>query len=516
MKKSITNKLFLAFLLLQFCSSGYAQRPGQPNALSFKRVFVNYLAPYTEGASLSNYKAAWEAAYHRQILKSGVNLVVPVRVGVASFKDSITTTPFWGADLQLQYQYLRDKLPISPYIFAGVGFASEKGGQTGVEIPLGIGLEIYFNKQAALQFFGSYRLGLQESRNNLQHGIGFKYIIGKSMEEKPMVDMPKDSDGDGVVDGDDKCMTIPGLKKYNGCPDADGDGIPEYDDLCPDQAGPKETKGCPDKDKDGIADFHDDCPDVFGVKAKKGCPEDEKPKDTDGDGITDDMDKCPTVAGIKSMMGCPGEEKSSDQDSDGDGVLDSKDKCPKLAGLKYLDGCPDSDDDGVADNDDRCPTIAGKKALKGCPDTDGDGVSDLDDKCPLVAGTPANKGCPEIEKEEKAVLDFAMKAVQFDLGKWTLRPESYPILDKIVIILKKYPEYSLAIYGHTDNSGKEETNQKLSNSRARSCFEYLESKGISPKRMVSRGFGSEHPLHPNTTESGRILNRRVEFIMSVQ
>ncbi len=103
--------------------------------------------------------------------------------------------------------------------------------------------------------------------------------------EAPMI--PLDTDGDGIIDAVDKCITIPGLAKYNGCtmPDRDNDGIADEEDNCPDVFGTAASKGCPevaDKDKDGIADSEDNCPDVFGVVANKGCPEEViKPKDDD-------------------------------------------------------------------------------------------------------------------------------------------------------------------------------------------------------------------------------------------
>ncbi|MEM9897700.1 MAG: OmpA family protein, partial [Bacteroidota bacterium] len=65
--------------------------------------------------------------------------------------------------------------------------------------------------------------------------------------------------------------------------------------------------------------------------------------------------------------------------------------------------------------------------------------------------------------------------------------------------------------GHTDNVGTEYRNQKLSVRRAKACFDYLTSKGISPSRMNYGGFGQTKPVANNDTEDGRSQNRRVEF-----
>ena len=113
-------------------------------------------------------------------------------------------------------------------------------------------------------------------------------------------------------------------------PDRDGDGILDKDDLCPDVPGLKEYKGCPYTDGDGIFDAIDDCPKTFGPKENNGCPY----PDTDGDGLLDNADDCPSIAGPVENRGCPYE------DTDGDGLLDKDDECPKTAGPIENKGCP--------------------------------------------------------------------------------------------------------------------------------------------------------------------------------
>ncbi|HRP83395.1 MAG TPA: OmpA family protein, partial [Saprospiraceae bacterium] len=209
-------------------------------------------------------------------------------------------------------------------------------------------------------------------------------------------------------------------------------------------------------------------------------------------------------------QGCPVVDK------DGDGVPDTEDLCPDVPGMKSAMGCPDMDEDGVPDDKDECPDMPGLKIFKGCPDTDGDGVEDRYDRCPDIPGSKANKGCPEIKKEDRQKLEFAMQAVQFELGKTTLLTSSYPILNDIADIMKRYPDYFLTISGHTDPSGKIETNRKLSTNRAKACYNYLVSKGISTGRMEYVGYGPDKPRFDNSTEEGRIKNRRVEFNLDLK
>jgi OmpA-OmpF porin, OOP family len=138
-------------------------------------------------------------------------------------------------------------------------------------------------------------------------------------EPTPTPEPPHDRDGDGVVDDDDACPDVAGVKtddpKTNGCPpDRDKDGIIDAEDACPDVAGVKtddpKTNGCPsDRDKDGVLDDVDACPDTPGLKTDdpktNGCPD----PDRDKDGIANGADACPDVAGPSNpdpkKNGCP-------------------------------------------------------------------------------------------------------------------------------------------------------------------------------------------------------------------
>jgi len=164
--------------------------------------------------------------------------------------------------------------------------------------------------------------------------------------------------------------------------------------------------------------------------------------DTDGDGVADAEDDCPEVAGVLLNNGCP-----KVIDTDGDGIADTDDMCPNYAGTAKLKGCPgDEDNDGVHDGIDKCPKSVGPVNKKGCAvDTDGDGVADINDKCPKVKGIAANKGCPKVKIEEAdmAILNEAMRSVQFETGKASLKASSFRTLDQIVGMMKKYPKYKL-------------------------------------------------------------------------
>ncbi|MGO3182797.1 MAG: OmpA family protein [Aequorivita sp.] len=257
--------------------------------------------------------------------------------------------------------------------------------------------------------------------------------------------------------------------------------------------------GGKDTDGDGIYDKDDECPETPGLAEFNGCP------DTDGDGIPDHLDECPNTPGLAEFNGCP--------DTDGDGIPDHLDECPTVAGLAEYNGCPDTDGDGVPDNLDKCPNEAGPAENDGCPwpDRDGDGVPDHEDQCPDVAGTVANKGCPEVSVEIIKQLNDYSKTVLFDLNKSTIRKDSYGALQNIADIMKEYPNASFHIGGHTDSSGRDSYNMKLSKERAASVKDYLETIGMDGERLTSEGYGEEQPIATNKTAAGRQENRRVEI-----
>lgn len=480
------NLLFIIIIFASVVPGLYAQNPQLKSGVSFKKLFLDYQSQ--NGGTLTgfkDYRHGYELGYQRQ-LTNNIVLNFPLRYGlVNSHIDSLASVSksILSLDAQFQYQFFKEGRRFIPYLMAGIGGVHETEGEFNIQIPAGLGLYVKVGPKAYITLQTEYRYSLAEDRNNLQHGIGFTYLLGKLTEEeekKPEEMVKLDSDNDGIVDELDLCPNAFGPKELNGCPDKDGDSVPDYLDKCPESKGLKQFGGCPDTDGDGIADNEDECPNVAGTLANKGCPEEPK---------------------VKVM------------DSDGDGVSDDKDKCPNEKGTEATMGCPDTDGDGITDKDDKCPTKPGLKIYNGCPDTDGDGIDDSRDKCPNVAGTVANEGCPEIKMEDKKTLDIAMQAVQFQTGSAVLKSESNIVLRQISDIMNRYPDFNMNISGHTDNTGSSTANQSLSERRAKACYEFLVKQGISADRMSFTGFGESRPISTNENEKGRTLNRRVEFNM---
>ena len=532
------KKLSILFLVMLFSGLMVAQSPNYSNGITVKKLFLDFESQ-KDGGSLTafkDYTHGFELGLSHR-LTNNIRLYVPGKFGVV--KDSIQGTykTVLGADALVQYSFYNEKMNIVPYVLGGVGYMKYYKGDKDMMIPLGAGLNFKVNDRAFINVQSEYRISMNLKKNVLHHGIGIVYMFGDV--KKHSVDMDngfKDEDNDGVRDDIDLCPQVKGVPALNGCPDSDGDGVPDYKDVCPDVKGLKNMKGCPDSDGDGIADNEDECPNMPGKKLNNGCPEANTVKDRDGDGVADKADKCPDQAGPLNTGGCPDKDNDGVADNmdkcpgvagtiatngcpdrDGDGVADNVDKCPNVAGVARLGGCPevktapDRDGDGVPDVKDKCPDQAGLSIYQGCPDTDGDGLDDFNDRCPTMAGPIENKGCPKITVEDKKTLDVAMRAVQFDLGKSSLKAVSYKILNQVADIMQRYPDYNLVISGHTDNTGSASKNQKLSSERAKACYNYLLAQGIDANRMNYVGYGESRPIANNKTLRGRSLNRRVEF-----
>jgi len=101
--------------------------------------------------------------------------------------------------------------------------------------------------------------------------------------------------------------------------------------------------------------------------------------------------------------------------------------------------------------------------------------------------------------------------INFDTDSDQLKEESKPTLDKIAAILKAKPDWRITIEGHTDSTSTPQHNQELSERRAASVKNYLQSAGISASRTNTVGYGATRPVASNDTEIGRAQNRRVEL-----
>lgn len=101
--------------------------------------------------------------------------------------------------------------------------------------------------------------------------------------------------------------------------------------------------------------------------------------------------------------------------------------------------------------------------------------------------------------------------ILFATNSSTLSSAAQNSLASFATSLNNNPDTDVQIYGHTDNTGNDAINNPLSERRAQSVFNFLQSRGVAGSRMVSQGFGSTQPVADNSTTAGRAQNRRVEI-----
>jgi outer membrane protein OmpA-like peptidoglycan-associated protein len=140
-----------------------------------------------------------------------------------------------------------------------------------------------------------------------------------------------------------------------------------------------------------------------------------------------------------------------------------------------------------------------------------------------VIGRKMDKQAEEIKKEvpdadvvrvgEGIVIEFKSQ-ILFGFDQSNLTTDARVNLDKLVIILQKYPDTDIEVQGHTDSKGTTRYNESLSERRASAVSNYLSGKAINAARLTTNGFGETMPKYTNTTEEGQTQNRRVEFLIS--
>jgi len=103
--------------------------------------------------------------------------------------------------------------------------------------------------------------------------------------------------------------------------------------------------------------------------------------------------------------------------------------------------------------------------------------------------------------------------LSFDTGRADIKPNMRPILDQFANGLASQPNTEVRIVGHTDSTGSDELNNRLSVERAQATRNYLVSRGVPAQQIRTAGVGEHEPVADNGTEAGRARNRRVEIFL---
>ena len=104
--------------------------------------------------------------------------------------------------------------------------------------------------------------------------------------------------------------------------------------------------------------------------------------------------------------------------------------------------------------------------------------------------------------------------ISFDPGRYDIKPNLRPVLDRFATTLNQNPVTNITIIGHTDKTGSDAVNNPLSVNRAAATRDYLVARGVASNRIAIDGRGSREPIADNTTTAGRAMNRRVEIFVA--
>jgi outer membrane protein OmpA-like peptidoglycan-associated protein len=121
-------------------------------------------------------------------------------------------------------------------------------------------------------------------------------------------------------------------------------------------------------------------------------------------------------------------------------------------------------------------------------------------------------GQARVEKlSDQVVLITMTNQTAFDTDSSSIKPGFHSTMDKVADVVVRYGKTTLTIVGHTDNVGSNDYNQRLSERRALSVAQYLESRRVDGMRLATAGKGEAQPVASNASEAGRQANRRVEI-----
>ena len=117
----------------------------------------------------------------------------------------------------------------------------------------------------------------------------------------------------------------------------------------------------------------------------------------------------------------------------------------------------------------------------------------------------------QVERVGEGINVTFNSALLFKINKSDLSDSAKASLAKVAGVFTQYPETNLLVEGHTDDTGSDTYNMKLSEQRAESVKHYLVSQGVAGNRFTVKWYGEGQPKYPNDSEANRALNRRVEL-----
>lgn len=462
MKNLITNLLLVIALLTITAIPSFAQGS---NDEVLGGIQINALLPATE----FKYDQGLKASYlTRGLVRFPISNMMQGEIGfgygrLAGFDFD---KHYWGTNIiPIDFRFLVEPFGSNvPYLYAGAGVmhygvkffpisvspkSVESKGWTGI-IPIGIGKVFKLTDVISIDLNAGATYSFTDNLNYYRLGspTDAYYQIGIGFLFGS--DENTDKDNDGLTKKQEKAL---GTNPNNA--DTDGDGLKDGEEVNRYKTNPLNQ----DSDNDGLKD---------GEEITK-YNTDPMNFDTDKDGLKDgeEVNKHKT--------------EPLDPDTDADGLKDGEEA------ITYKTDPIKADTDGGTVND-------GKEITNR--------TNPLDPKDDVP-----KKEEKKVEVEKAIVLD----GIVFKTASAEISPEAEKILELAYNTLKQNPEIEVEIHGHTDNVGKYTYNMKLSQNRADAVKKYLVEKGIAESRIITKGFGPNKPIVPNTTPENRQKNRRIEF-----
>lgn len=272
------KKLILLFVVGAFAASGIAQTTSHKKrpTLGINFMLKDFITP--ERIASTSLSSVIQNKQWEKVRNMTPGLQVTYQQGLTDHVDfmanlggSFLDYPFLSsagvrsngrdrflleADANVNVKLLTDNYFVVPFVSAGLGASMYGGTYFAAYAPVGTGLQFKLSEDAYLTTQWRYHLRVSSLAN-----YHFNYVIGFASpitDPKPVVapappppppppPPPADTDKDGIIDEKDKCPTVPGVAKYDGCPipDTDGDGVNDEEDKCPKVPGDKDNFGCP-------------------------------------------------------------------------------------------------------------------------------------------------------------------------------------------------------------------------------------------------------------------------------
>jgi outer membrane protein OmpA-like peptidoglycan-associated protein len=475
--RSLIFTLLITFMATLFPSVSTAQYHDKKWAISTGVDFLDYQAPITgKFFQTDNFDLGLNVGVSRYLSGAfalSTNMTLGQGVRFPGFDWTEERPTLIDMNYMLHFKFnngalMREQAVIAPYFVLGFGGSYVKG-HPDLYVPLGGGIQFRLSSKINLRTQMVVKRSVNKDYQNLSHAIAFVYNLGP---ENTQPQQAPDSLGNELL------ITM-------APEDRDDDGIIDKRDACPDQVGNIIFEGCPDRNALAMTRMENLPKDDINAGAFATALTDNKPSLIEKKMPEEIAKPEPVEEPVKEAIITP---------------------APKKAPLVAANTpAPRTKRNGKASFLDEMMEPVSKAQNSTQPQ----GAFGYQD----IAKEKTNLSTEKYAKDKQLNNSgLTVKTIYFDTNSDKLDLDNKAALDEVAYMLHNNSEAKLIVKGHADASGTDRYNKVLSIMRAYHVKYYLVyEQGISQTRIVSTGFGEESPISNNTTETGRSLNRRVDF-----